>query len=75
MELKEVDETLEDTAADGVDNPNVLRATSKVLTGFLARMDQVKGGMDSSKMLGRLSPFERDMVLKCGSKHPGKDVA
>ena len=29
--------------------------------------------MDLSKMLGRLSPFEREMVLKGGSKHPGKD--
>ena len=36
-------------------------------------MDQVKGGMDASKLLGRLSPFEREMVLKGGSKHPGKD--
>ena len=73
VELKEVDETLAAMGADGADNPDVLEATSKVLTGLLAHMDQVKGGMDSSKMLGRLSPLEREMVLKGGSKHPGRD--
>ena len=73
MELKAVDETLADMGADGVDDPDVLEATSKVLTGLLAHMDQVKGGMDAPKLPGRLSPFEREMVLKGGSKHPGKD--
>ena len=73
VELKEVDETLAAMGADGADNPDVLEATSKVLTGLLAHMNQVKGGMDSSRMLGRLSPLEREMVLKGGSKHPGRD--
>ena len=73
VELKAVEDTIADMRADGVDDPEVLEVTSKVLTGLLAHMDQVKGGMDESKLLGRLSPFEREMVLKGGSKHPGKD--
>ena len=73
VELKTVEEKLSDMVADGVDDPEVLSVTSKVLRGLLAHMDQVKGGMDASKLLGRLSPSEREMVLKGGSKHPGKD--
>jgi len=73
VELKTVEDTISDMKADGVDDPEVLDVTSKVLTGLLAHMDQVKEGMDASKLLGRLSPSEREMVLKGGSKHPGKD--
>ena len=36
-------------------------------------MDLVREGMDHSSLLGRLSAAERDLVLKGGSKHPGKD--
>jgi len=43
VELKTVEETISDMMADGVDDPEVLNGTSKVLTGLLAHMDQVKG--------------------------------
>ena len=71
--LNDVAETISVMKADGVDNPEVVAATSKALTGLLAHMDAVKEGMDQSKMLGRLSASERESVLKGGSKHPGKD--
>ena len=46
FQLGEVGETLAAMGADGVDDPDVLEATSKVFTGLLALMDQVMGGMD-----------------------------
>ena len=71
--LNDVGETMEAMKADGVDSPEVLDVTSKVLRELLSHMDAVRGGMDQSKMLGRLSPSEREAVLKGGSKHPGRD--
>ena len=73
MVLNDVSETIYAMKADGVGSPAVLGATSKALIGLLAHMDAVKEGMDQSKMLGRLSPSEREAVLKGGSKHPGRD--
>ena len=58
VELKEAEDTIADMRADGVDDPEVLEVTSKILTGLLAHMDQVKGGMDLRKRWGNGGPFD-----------------
>ena len=71
--LNNVEEMLEAMEGDGVRDEDVRDVSAKVLSGLLGHMDQVSAGMDHSALLGRLSAAERDVVLKGGSKHPGKD--
>ena len=71
--LNGVDDMLASMESDGVTDKDVKAVSAKVLGGVLDHMDLVHEGMDRSSLLGRLSAAERDLVLKGGSKHPGKD--